>query len=185
MPMCFSCRKHQLLSSAEYQLPPISMYPIKNDKIYPLPGPLGYKISNTRVLSSRSFTSVGKMEQISTQSTVKQKAISVWNTGVNCVGNLEDHIFSWICWWKKNSWQWDLLKWVLRDIKSCMLLWRKCFQHGSVVKNTPAMQEAWVQSLGQEDAQEKEMVTLSNILTWEIPGTEEPVRLQSMGLWKS
>ena len=38
-----------------------------------------------------------------------------------------------------------------------------------MVKNTPAMQEAWVQSLGQEDSLEKEMATHSNILAWEIP----------------
>ena len=41
-------------------------------------------------------------------------------------------------------------------------------------KNLPAMQETHVQSLGQEDALEKEMVTRSNIPTWEIPWTEEP-----------
>ena len=40
------------------------------------------------------------------------------------------------------------------------------------------------QSLGQEDPLEKEMVTLSNILAWEIPWTEEPDGLQSMGLQK-
>ena len=37
-----------------------------------------------------------------------------------------------------------------------------------------------VQSLGQEDPLEKEMVTHSNILAWRIPWTEEPARLQSM-----
>ena len=41
------------------------------------------------------------------------------------------------------------------------------------------MQETWVQSLGQEDALEKEMATHSSILAWEIP--EEPGSLQSMG----
>ena len=53
--------------------------------------------------------------------------------------------------------------------------------HGSVVKNPPAMQEMWVQSLGQEDAQEEKMVTYSSILAWKIPWTEEPGRLQSVG----
>ena len=43
------------------------------------------------------------------------------------------------------------------------------------------MQETWVQSLGQEDPLEKEMATYSRILAWEIPGTEEPGGLQSMG----
>ena len=40
----------------------------------------------------------------------------------------------------------------------------------------------WVQSLGQEDPLAKEMVTHSSILAWEIPSTEEPGGLQSMGL---
>ena len=39
----------------------------------------------------------------------------------------------------------------------------------------------WVQSLGQEDLLEKEMATHSSILAWEIPWTEEPGGLQSMG----
>ena len=51
-----------------------------------------------------------------------------------------------------------------------------------LVKNLPAMQETQVRSLGQEDSLEKEMVTHSSILAWEIPQTEEPGRLQSMGL---
>ena len=38
-----------------------------------------------------------------------------------------------------------------------------------------------LRSLGREDPLEKEMATRSNILAWEIPGTEEPGRLQSMG----
>ena len=47
------------------------------------------------------------------------------------------------------------------------------------------MQETWVQFLGQEDPLEKEMATHSSILTWRIPWTEEPGRLQSMGLQES
>ena len=54
------------------------------------------------------------------------------------------------------------------------------FPGGSVVKNLLAMQEPWVQSLGQKDALEEEMATHSSILAWEIPWTEEPGRLQSM-----
>ena len=49
------------------------------------------------------------------------------------------------------------------------------------VKNLPAMQETQVQSLGQEDSQEKKMATHSSILAWRIPWTEEPGGLQSMG----
>ena len=44
------------------------------------------------------------------------------------------------------------------------------------------MQETQVQSLGLEDAPEKEIVTHSSILAWEIPWTEEPGGLQTMGL---
>ena len=51
-----------------------------------------------------------------------------------------------------------------------------------MVKNLPAMQETWVQSLGQEDPLEKGMATHSNILAWRIPGTEEPGGLPSMWL---
>ena len=47
------------------------------------------------------------------------------------------------------------------------------------------MQETRFQSLGQEDTLEKEMATYSSIFTWEIPWTEEPGGLQSMGSQKS
>ena len=43
------------------------------------------------------------------------------------------------------------------------------------------MQETRVPSLVREDPLEKEMATHSNILVWEIPRTEEPGRLQSVG----
>ena len=43
------------------------------------------------------------------------------------------------------------------------------------------MQETWVRSLVREDPLEKEMATHSSILAWEIPWTEEPGGLQSMG----
>ena len=54
-----------------------------------------------------------------------------------------------------------------------------------MVKNLPATQETCVQSLGQEDPLEKELATHSGILAWQIPWTEEPGGLQSMGLQKS
>ena len=50
------------------------------------------------------------------------------------------------------------------------------------VKNLPAMQKTWVQSLGQEDPLEKGMATHSSVLAWRIPWTEEPGGLSSMGL---
>ena len=43
-----------------------------------------------------------------------------------------------------------------------------------MVKNLPATQETWVQSLGWEDPLEKGMATHSNILAWRTPWTEEP-----------
>ena len=48
------------------------------------------------------------------------------------------------------------------------------------VKNLPAIQETWVRSLGREHPLEKEMTTHSGILSWKIPWTEEPGRLQAM-----
>ena len=50
-----------------------------------------------------------------------------------------------------------------------------------MVKNLPAVQETWVQSLGQEDPLEKGMATHSSILAWRIPWTKETGGLQSMG----
>ena len=49
------------------------------------------------------------------------------------------------------------------------------------VKRPPAMWETWVQSWGWEDPPEKEMAAHSGVLAWQIPRTEEPGRLQSMG----
>ena len=62
---------------------------------------------------------------------------------------------------------------------------RHASQVALVVKNLPANPgdiEMWVQFLGQEDPVEKEMATHSSILAWRIPWTEEPGRLQSIGL---
>ena len=53
------------------------------------------------------------------------------------------------------------------------------------LKNLPAVQdmgqELQVRSLGPEDALQKEMATYSRVLSWEIPWTEEPGWLQSIG----
>ena len=48
-----------------------------------------------------------------------------------------------------------------------MLTWVSLVVH--TVKNLPAMQEFWVQSLGWEDPLEKGKATLSSILAWRIP----------------
>ena len=61
----------------------------------------------------------------------------------------------------------------------------KGFPGGSAVKNPPAMQEAQIRFLGWEDPLEKQMATHSSILVWEIPWTEEPGGLKSMGSQKS
>ena len=55
------------------------------------------------------------------------------------------------------------------------------FPGGPVVKNPPAKQETWVQSLGQEDSLEKELETHFSILAWEIPWEEEPGNNSSWG----
>ena len=49
------------------------------------------------------------------------------------------------------------------------------------VKNPPAMQETWAQSLGWEDPPEKEVATHPSVLVWRIPWTEEPGGLESTG----
>ena len=51
-----------------------------------------------------------------------------------------------------------------------------------MVKNLPAVQETWVQALGQEDPLEKEMAPHSSNISWKIPWKQEPGRLQTMGL---
>ena len=51
-----------------------------------------------------------------------------------------------------------------------------------MVKSLRAVRETQVQFLGQEDPLEKEMTTHSSILAWKIQWTEEPDRLQSMGM---
>ena len=52
---------------------------------------------------------------------------------------------------------------------------------GQMVKDLPAMWETWVRFLGGEDPLEEGMATLSSVLAWRIPWTEEPGGLQSIG----
>ena len=61
----------------------------------------------------------------------------------------------------------------------------KGFPGGSVLKNPPAMQETQVQFLSREDPLQKETATYSSIFAWEIPWTEEPGGLQSVGSQES
>ena len=72
-----------------------------------------------------------------------------------------------------------------RILECVAIFFTSGFPGRSVVKNCLQMQEMQVWSLGQEDPLEKEMETHCSILAWEIPRTEEPGRLQPMGLQKS
>ena len=62
-----------------------------------------------------------------------------------------------------------------------LLLMERIFLVAQMVKNLPAKQETWVQSLGWENLLEKGMAISSSILTWKIPWTEEPGGLQFVG----
>ena len=103
-----------------------------------------------------------------------------WDSG-NCLSPSSSKLL------KKNQGQplWlckSLLTWGRANCKfwQCKLLMG--FPSGSVVKNPPAVQEVRIWSLGGEDPLEKGMGTHPSILAWRIPRTEEPGRLQSMGL---
>ena len=58
----------------------------------------------------------------------------------------------------------------------------QAFTMAQWVNNLPAMQETWIQFLGQEDPLEEEMATHFSILAWKIPWAEEPGRPQSKEL---
>ena len=60
-------------------------------------------------------------------------------------------------------------------------MWLRASLVAQMVKNLPAMQESQVWFLGREDPLEKGMTTHSSVLAWEIPRTEEPGGLQSIG----
>ena len=65
-----------------------------------------------------------------------------------------------------------------------LILWQapyafEDFPVAQMLKNLPAIREAWVQPLGQEDPLEKGMATQSSVLAWRIPWTEETDKLQS------
>ena len=60
-----------------------------------------------------------------------------------------------------------------------LMIWTSLVTH--MVKNLPAMRETWVWSLDWKDSLENELATLSSVLAWRIPGSEEPGGLQSLG----
>ena len=66
----------------------------------------------------------------------------------------------------------------------CLPCFKPVYQASLVaqmVKSLPAVQETWVQSLGEEGPLEKEMAAHSSVLAWKTPWIEEPGRVQSMG----
>ena len=63
----------------------------------------------------------------------------------------------------------------------CLLAIYGAFLVAQMVKNMPAMEETWVQSLGQKDPQEEGMATHPNILAWRSLWAEELRRLQFTG----
>ena len=71
----------------------------------------------------------------------------------------------------------DIGYWIIFQIRAVLA--------AQTVKSLPAMQETWVQSLGQEDPLEKGKATHSSITAWRIPWTEEPGGLQSAGLQRA
>ena len=72
--------------------------------------------------------------------------------------------------------------WSIKVNKMTPTQWPGASLVAYLVKNLLAMQEIQVQSLSWEDLLEKEMATHFSNLLWEIPWTEKPGRLQSMGL---
>ena len=62
----------------------------------------------------------------------------------------------------------------LLQVVEYLLLIRWTSLVAQVIKNLPARQETWVQSLGWEVPLEKEMATHSSILAWKVPWTEVP-----------
>ena len=67
-------------------------------------------------------------------------------------------------------------------IFKCVVTFLLGLPWGSVVKSLPTMQETQVLPLGQENALKEGMASHFSILAWRIPWTEEPGRLQSVGL---
>ena len=81
----------------------------------------------------------------------------------------------------------NLWKLIRLQINTEMQRMQKRYSSGTslvaqMVKNLPAMEKTWVQSLGREDPLETGMATHSSVLAWRIPWTEEPGGLQFMGL---
>ena len=85
-------------------------------------------------------------------------------------GKKSSFSWNWHCAWRKAS---------LSPPRGMYLL-----MSDQTVKNLPAVQEIWVQSLGREDPLEKGMATHSSVLAWRSPWTEEPTAGYSAWDWK-
>ena len=90
--------------------------------------------------------------------------------------------------WRKEEGQssindWPLFLGVLHTLVTGApyLRWQCFYLVAQMVKNLPAIQQTWVQSLRREDSPEKGMATHCSTLAWKIPWTEESGGLQSMG----
>ena len=77
----------------------------------------------------------------------------------------------------------DISVWFLFVVPLWLIITRASLV-AQMVKHLPTIRETQVRSLGREDPLEKEMATHSSILAWKIPWTEDPGRLQFMGLQK-
>ena len=85
------------------------------------------------------------------------------------------------CYYYQNTWDLPsqkVFKSTIQYCEFCAVQWASLV--AQMVKNQPAIQETWVQSLGWENPLEKRMATHSSIFAWRIPWTEEPGGLQSM-----
>ena len=85
----------------------------------------------------------------------------------------------WETWVQAQGWE-DPLE---EGMATHSLLWNSLV--AQMVKNPPATQKTWVPSLGWEDPWRREQPPRPSILAWRIPWTEEPGRLQSMGLQRA
>ena len=79
---------------------------------------------------------------------------------------------------------WSKIKYLLMVLAAVIFYHSLCNTSmiAQMVKNLPAMWATWVQSLGREDPLGKGNATHPSILAWKTPWTEEPGRLESMGL---
>ena len=117
-----------------------------------------------------SLSSCGRLNDVS-QSYLGLNSLNLWMSSYMTKRNFADVIKLRILRWRDYP---GLFGWALNIIGASLVT--------QMVKNLPAMWETWVRSLGQEDPVDKGMATHPSILAWKIPWTEEPGRLQSIGL---